>query len=258
MSKLAPNCRNLPKPIHVPLELLREKLTYDPEEGVVRWSHSKKVLPYLRGEKFGYITASGYIKGGIESDRVFAHRLAWMLHYGEDPGAAYIDHIDYNGLNNRIDNLRLADNAENVVHRRPKGLFNGVKKLSDGWSAEIKRFPIGLTYPSKEAAARAYDRWARFYYKEFANLNFPEEDFNVVEQRFPGLPIKEIYSGKSRVRMPLVFETSMELIPVTEEGFLDVQNSAVILSAEDSKNLNMEDILKKYQGPTKHTYKGSC
>lgn len=51
--------------------------------------------------------------------RLSQHRLAWALFYGEWPDRP-IDHINLNGFDNRIENLRLASVAENQWNRPPQ------------------------------------------------------------------------------------------------------------------------------------------
>lgn len=96
-----------------------------------------------------------------------------------------IDHINHDGLDNRRSNLRLCSTSENLRNARAKR--NGVSKYKgvcwdksrSCWKSEIrithKRKYIGR-FCSEEEAAKAYDKAARFYFGEFAYLNFPMED----------------------------------------------------------------------------------
>ena len=51
--------------------------------------------------------------------RIQAHVVVWILHHGKYPDNV-IDHIDRNGLNNHITNLRDVTQAENMRNLRPK------------------------------------------------------------------------------------------------------------------------------------------
>ena len=72
-----------------------------------------------------------------------AHRVAWLLYYGIDPGANEIDHIDQDPINNRIGNLRLVNSRENSMNRRKRSDntsgITGVSwhKSADKWQVQI-------------------------------------------------------------------------------------------------------------------------
>ena len=59
----------------------------------------------------------GYVLIGIANKNRKAHSLAWLYVHGEWPENE-IDHIDGNGLNNRIDNLREVTTGENKRNKR--------------------------------------------------------------------------------------------------------------------------------------------
>jgi hypothetical protein len=96
-----------------------------------------------------------------------------------------VDHIDGDGLNNRLENLRLATTTNNNRNQRKRtgrtysSQYKGVsyRQDRDTWLAAIgvdyKRVKLG-TYPTEEEAAKAYDVAALQFFGEFARLNFPK------------------------------------------------------------------------------------
>jgi len=87
------------------------------------------------------------------------------------------DHINSNGLDNRICNLRICSRSQHHRNRKPKkGKYKGVNMggRANKWQARItikgKRMSLGY-YKKKEDAARAYNIAAIKYFGNYARTN---------------------------------------------------------------------------------------
>ena len=97
-------------------------------------------------------------------------------------GAARIDHVNHETLDNQRENLRPATRSQNAANMRKQtgtsSKYKGVcwPKHTRKWAAYIKvdykRTHLGL-YETEDAAARAYDAAVLDAWGEFAQLNFP-------------------------------------------------------------------------------------
>ena len=121
----------MPKPLPDP-ELLRKLLRYDPETGNLWWrrrtpdafSHCQKPWATcnrwnarLDGKRaFTAKDSKGYLQGKIMSTLYRAHRVIWAISTGVQP-KDQIDHINGDGMDNRIVNLRVVSCAENSRNR---------------------------------------------------------------------------------------------------------------------------------------------
>jgi hypothetical protein len=99
----------------------------------------------------------------------------------QTPNELEVDHIDHNGLNNQRYNLRNCTKKENGKNLSAWGssIYLGVsfdrrkkvKQVRAQICVERKSISLGY-YLTEEDAARAYDKGAKLYFGEFANLNF--------------------------------------------------------------------------------------
>ncbi len=108
------------------------------------------------------------------------HRIIMGAGKGEQ-----VDHINGDGLDNRIENLRMCTYSENYQNSRKRkncsSKYKGVHfyKDSQNWRAMITipntghPIHIGL-FKEEIEAAKAYDAKASELFGEFARLNFPE------------------------------------------------------------------------------------
>jgi hypothetical protein len=142
--------------------LLHEWFLYNPSTGLLHWRKSTfrkgkpgKVAGTIKGDP----NAPRYYIVGLMKRYIRAHRAIWIMHHGPIPSGMNIDHIDGNGLNNRLDNLRLctqADNLKNLAKRRGSKLdhVTGVYPHSQNkgrWRAIIGTRHIG-SYSTQEEA----------------------------------------------------------------------------------------------------------
>lgn len=98
------------------LETLIKYLSYDPETGVLSWNEG---LTYAKqrpaGKAAGTMSKGGYLMTSIERKMYANNRIAWKMHYGEDP-VGVVDHRDGDKTNNRISNLRDASQGMNACN----------------------------------------------------------------------------------------------------------------------------------------------
>ena len=102
-------------------DVLRNILDYCPDTGLFVWKPrpgiSLKWHGKCCGKNAGCNLPNGCIGIRINGTRYLAHRLAWAYHFGTWP-SLNIDHINGNGMDNRIANLREATQSENHQNRR--------------------------------------------------------------------------------------------------------------------------------------------
>ena len=152
----------------ISIEFVRSVLSYDAESGLFSWLVSpRRGMPAFSNagslsKRYGYVLIS------LKSSNYLAHRLAWVLHYGEWPTAGLdVDHIDGNRANNKISNLRLLtrqgnrQNMRSAASHSKSGLLGAYfHAKSQRWAATIKAPNAGSKhlgyFGSAEEAHAAY------------------------------------------------------------------------------------------------------
>lgn len=146
---------------------LHQRLDYDRGTGVFVW-HARPSWHFpneaLRGtwntryagKIAGHTSKCGYRMICVDDMSFLAHRLAWLLTYGDHPVPQEIDHIDGDRTNNRISNLRIATRAENLANaglsRRNKSGLRGV-----WFDAKRGKFQVSIKHLNKQYHLGRFD-----------------------------------------------------------------------------------------------------
>jgi len=126
----------------VELSDLREYFNYSPLTGQVTWKKKRPGRASKVGEEAGTVSTHrlgcSYRALTLFQKKLYAHRVAWLLTYGEIPEGLCIDHIDGDGLNNRLENLRVATLSDNQRNSR-------APRRSSSGHMSIHHYKGGLT-----------------------------------------------------------------------------------------------------------------
>ena len=172
---------------HITADALRAALHFEPETGVFTWRgnadrsrswNTRYASTRAGGEWTVPKTGRRYWRVKIGDRLYLAHRLAWLYVHGEWPGQGLdIDHINGDGLDNRIANLRLATRSQNIAnskaHRDNATGFKGVSFNREKQKFEAYIYHDGRQrslgyHDTAEEAHAAYCHAAREVFGEFA------------------------------------------------------------------------------------------
>ena len=134
-------------------ERLKELFEYKDDGTFVRKvSTSNKVKV---GDSVGWKTAGGrYLGLCVNNVKELMHRMIFLYHHGYLP--KYIDHIDGNGINNRIENLREATQEQNL-HNVPGKLKTKSGKKNVYWNSSMNKWAVHVKVDKKVRYFGIYD-----------------------------------------------------------------------------------------------------
>ena len=130
----------------------------------------------VKGNAAGTVNKEGYISTTIHCKYYLVHRLVWLLHHGKMP--KFIDHINGDKQDNRIENLREVTLSQNSFNRAlATNNTSGIKGVH--WSRAAKKWQATImvdgvyeylgVYSDINQAKKIVQDYRKKLHGEFAN-----------------------------------------------------------------------------------------
>ena len=146
---------------------------FEYRDGCLFWKKTDRRA--IAGKQAGSLTASGRLYVQIDGVKRLVHRIVWQMHHGECP--EFLDHIDCDPLNNKIENLRPATKQQNAMnrsmHKTNKCGIKGIYRHGKKFVASIGHNGVNKylgSFSTPEQAGAAYAAEAKLIFKEYANV----------------------------------------------------------------------------------------
>lgn len=154
----------------ITLEMIHQLLDYNPDTGVFTWrsSYKRRICGHVAGTVHTTGTGGKYIRISVRGKKLYAHRVAFWITNGVYPEQE-VDHVNRNGCDNRLCNLRLVSSRENAANRKQRRDTSrygvGVYKDGSRFVAMVKRqgvlHRVG-SFGTPEQAADARTQFIQF------------------------------------------------------------------------------------------------
>ena len=153
----------------------RERELFEYRDGKLYWKKSTNSSITVGQEAGTYRNSDGYHIVGFDGKNRRIHRVIWAYHYGEIEEGVFVDHINRDPFDNRIENLRLCNKAQNNANSKVRSDNNlGIKgvcvsgsKFRARVSKQGKEIHLG-NFDTIEEAHAAYLKAAEEVFGEFA------------------------------------------------------------------------------------------
>ena len=150
-----------------PLEALFDAFDFYPEEGLLLHKYYKCGRA-LKGARAGTISRKGYRVIRLNTDIVYQeHRVIYYMYHKQDPLHHIVDHINRIKTDNRISNLRLANDNTNQHNRKARGWHKKGHRYQACIRVNGYLHYLG-TFDTPQEARMAYVEAAKLYHKEYA------------------------------------------------------------------------------------------
>lgn len=155
------------------------------DENVYEWLMQWKWHAQKGGQNLYYACRNSKPDSNGKRTQLRMHREVLSFNGVQIPENLKIDHIDQNGLNNVLANLRLVSHQQNIFNQR--GSFSKTSSIFKGvfpWQGKENRFTAQINtslldrkgyFSTEYEAAKAYDCWIYSIAGDTAYLNFPDE-----------------------------------------------------------------------------------
>lgn len=95
----------------------------------------------LAGSQAGGDSGAGYWKITVDGQQIHVHRIVYVLRYNSIPDAHLVSHINSDGHDNRVENLRVTAYSQGTRTRRKRdeGMYlpRGVSKFGRYYRAQL-------------------------------------------------------------------------------------------------------------------------
>lgn len=159
-------------------ERVKHLLRYSPETGELRWNVNRRGSA-VADSVAGTVDQTGYLRVKIDGKRYKAHRIAWLIQFGQYPSEV-IDHINGVPTDNRLSNLRDVSaklNSQNLKRAKKNKMRTDVlgptfQTARGKWLVKVKvdgkAHYIGR-YDNLEEATEAYKSAKRQYHPGYVD-----------------------------------------------------------------------------------------
>lgn len=148
-------------------------------DGRLFWKMDPPRGPKMVGKPASRHWQGMYMRVGYRGREFKEHRIIYEMHYGAIPRGLGVDHIDGNGLNNDVSNLRLSTQTQNNANQKIRSNntvgFKGVFKCrhTSLYVAQIRKHGKNKrlgSFETPESAHAAYCTAAVQLFGEYANF----------------------------------------------------------------------------------------